>query len=62
MESVGVNLLFAAQTEWNHHGRSLSIASDTFESRIEDTSRDKKSDFAVCQRSAISVAHLLATI
>jgi len=55
--SAGSSLLWAAQTERNHHGRSLSTTIDAFESSIEGKTaaiqaETWQSDFATWQRSA----------
>ena len=36
MGSAGCSLLWAAQTNWNHHGRLLSTTIDAFEPSIEE--------------------------
>jgi len=55
--SAGCSLLWAAQTERNYHGRSLSTTIDAFEPSIEGKTaairaKTRQSDFAIWQRSA----------
>ena len=36
MRSAECSLVWTAQTDWNHHGRSLSTTIDAFELGIEE--------------------------
>ena len=49
VESEGCSLLWAAQTDRNHHRRSLSITIDAFEPSIKE---QWQSDFAIWQHEA----------